>query len=160
MTIAPASHDHYSSKCASEMGDSFEDWQSPHIRKGVKTTMPLKKRKRLVSEFERLRRQVHTLHIKARSENTRRFKKRTSCVHLAPYEDFAKLYRIERSPTACCHPKRTKDLEELAEDYNTSEYVHLEKFKKPKKNKPLEYCGFSFFGYGCKTSLFLFVGLQ
>ena len=108
--------------------------------------------------------QKTSLHFTDRSSfgKHRTFQEENVMCALSPVWGFCQDLQ-NRSPTACCHLKRTKDLEKLPEESDSSEYVHLEKSKKPKKKKPREHwtMRFSFFGYGCSTIVFfLLVRLQ
>ena len=128
----------------------------PHVRKGVETTMPPKRRRKPISELECHRRQVRTSQIKSRSENTRCFKKTTSCVHLAPYKDFVKMYRTVRLQRVA-----TRNVQKISKSFLKSpthqSMSALRNSRSPRRRRSLvniEHCGFAFFGYGCKTIVF------
>ena len=57
--------------------------------------MPPKQRRRRQRDDERsrLRRQLQTIKQELRDANTGRFSKRSSCIRLPPYEQYAKMYR-------------------------------------------------------------------
>ena len=100
-------------------------------------------------ELQKLRREVETLKIEARSSYTGHFKKRQECIRMQPFNQFAKIYRTVRlvhgksvPESIYCLPgmepstqvprlQHIKSEDELSTD-DPDEYLLVKKKPKPK----------------------------